>query len=203
VVDDEVVVTGLPALRMPERARGRPAMLDAAAAASAGFAFGLPLDAIRVALESFSPLPHRGAVVARIGSVRFIDDSKATNPHAALAATEGLRGAVLIAGGLAKGVDLSPLAAAAPNLSAVVAIGDAAPAVAAAFEGLVPVHRAGTIEEAVDLAYRAAGAGGDVVLAPACASQDMFRDYAERGDRFAGAARRLAGHLLQAGRSHA
>jgi UDP-N-acetylmuramoylalanine--D-glutamate ligase len=171
--------------------RGRAFALDAAAAASAALAFGVPHDAVRAAVESFTPLPHRGATVATVGSVRFVDDSKATNPHATLAALDGMAGAVLIAGGLAKGVDLSPLAQASPALSGVVAIGEAAPSVAAVFEGLVPVRVARTLEEAVKVAFDLAAPGASVVLAPACASQDMFRDYRERGERFAAAARAL------------
>jgi UDP-N-acetylmuramoylalanine--D-glutamate ligase len=177
---------------------GRPApashsfLVDAAAAAAAGLAFGLDPTDVRAAVERFVPLPHRGTVVARVGSVRFVDDSKATNPHAALAAIEGTREAVLIAGGLAKGVDLSPLAAGAANLTAVVAIGEAAPEIAEVFRGLLPVITADSMEDAVRLAHAAARAGGTVLLAPACASQDMFRDYRERGDRFAQAARTLA-----------
>jgi UDP-N-acetylmuramoylalanine--D-glutamate ligase len=167
-------------------------LLDGAAASAAALAFGLSLEAIRSALAGFVALPHRGTVVATVGSVRFIDDSKATNPHAALASLAGRTGAVLIAGGLAKGVDLSPLAAAAPSLTAVVAIGQAAPAIADVFRGLVPVHRATSIAEAVGLAFGIAHPRGDVVLAPACASQDMFRDYTERGDLFAAAARAIA-----------
>ena len=143
------------------------------------------------ALSDFSPGPHRGQVVADVEGVTFVDDSKATNPHAALAALAGLQGAVLIAGGLAKGVDLVPLAAAAPNLAALVAMGEAAPALTAVFDGLVPVRRAATIEEAVAIAFGLARPGASVVLAPACASQDMFRDYRERGDRFAAAATAL------------
>ncbi|MGH2555012.1 MAG: UDP-N-acetylmuramoyl-L-alanine--D-glutamate ligase [Actinomycetota bacterium] len=180
---------------------GRPApehpsfLADAAAAAAAGLAFGLLPEAIGAALGSFTPLPHRGTVVAQAGSVRFVDDSKATNPHAALAALQGLKDAVLIAGGLAKGVDLSPLGTASANLAAVVAIGEAAPAVAAVFDGLVPVIRASSIEKAVELAFGTAPPGGIVILAPACASQDMFRDYRERGERFASAARALSARV--------
>jgi UDP-N-acetylmuramoylalanine--D-glutamate ligase len=127
-----------------------------------------------------------------VGSVRFVDDSKATNPHAALAALEGLDRAVLVAGGLAKGVDLSPLAAATPSLAGVVVLGEAAAEIAALFEGVVPVRKAGSIEEAVGLGLELAPDEGTVILAPACASQDMFRDYRERGERFAAAAARLA-----------
>ena len=135
---------------------GRAFLTDAAAAAAAAHAFGVPQQAVRDALESFAPLPHRGAVVAKAGAVRFVDDSKATNPHAALAALEGLAD------------------------------------VAKIFKGSVRVTVAPTIEEAVESAYRLAPRGGTVVLAPACASLDMFRDYRERGDRFAAAARALA-----------
>ena len=174
---------------------------DAAACAAASLAFGLPPQAIRSGLAAFEPLPHRGSVVAQVESVKFIDDSKATNPHAALSALEGLSGAVLIAGGLAKGVDLSPLASATPSLAGVVAIGESAPDVAAVFEGLVPVWRASSMEEAVRQAFMGARPVGTVVLAPACASQDMFRDYKERGDRFARAAGALGGPTIGPGRS--
>lgn len=165
---------------------------DAAAAVTAALAFGLSPDAVRAGLASFEPLPHRGETVAEVGKVRFLDDSKATNPHAVLAALEGRRGAVLIAGGLAKGVDLSPLRSAADHLAAVIVIGEAAPQIEAAFDGLVRVRRAGSMPEAVSAAFEEARPGGEVILAPACASQDMFRDYRERGDRFAEAARALA-----------
>ena len=196
VVDGRVVArTGAGDVDMGLPADGdSPALLlDAAAATAAGIAFGLPASAVRSTLAEFSRLPHRGGLVAEVGSVKFLDDSKATNPHAVLAALEGLSDVVLIAGGLAKGVDLSPLAAGASSISSVVAIGEAAPGVVAAFQGLRPVRRAGSIEEAVRVAFAQAVPRGTVLLAPACASQDMFRDYRERGDRFAAAARMLVG----------
>jgi UDP-N-acetylmuramoylalanine--D-glutamate ligase len=180
------------------RALGRPAseapshLADAAAAAASVLAFGLDPEASGAALRSFRPLPHRGTVVAEVDGVRFMDDSKATNPHAALGAIAGMRGVVLVAGGRSKGVDLSPLAAATPSLAAVVVLGEAADELTALFEGRVPVRRAASIEEAVSEGSILAPAGGAVVLAPACASQDMFRDYVERGDRFAAAVRSLA-----------
>ena len=167
-------------------------VLDAAAAAAAALAFAVPPEAIREVIESFAPLPHRGAVVAEVDSVRFIDDSKATNPHAALAALEGLDRVVLIAGGLAKGVDLAPLAQAAPRLASVVAIGEAAPVIVEIFRDLVPAAVASSMEEAVEMAFERVPPNGSVVLAPACASQDMFRDYRERGQRFAAAAASVA-----------
>jgi UDP-N-acetylmuramoylalanine--D-glutamate ligase len=188
-IEDERVDLGGP------RLASRSFLSDAAAAAAAALAFGLPPEAIRGCVESFEPLPHRGTTVAQARSVRFVDDSKATNPHAALAALAGLEGVVLIAGGLAKGVDLSPLAAAAPRLSAVVAIGEAAPEIERIFEGRVLAIRAASIEKAAQRAFDLAPPGGYVVLAPACASQDMFRDYRERGDRFTAAARAIAGRF--------
>ena len=166
-------------------------LADAAAAAAAALGLGASPQAVASALSGFRPLAHRGEVVARRGDVVFVDDSKATNPHAALASIGGWERVALIAGGRAKGVDLTPLAEAAPRLVGVVAIGEAADEVAGVFEGLRPVERAGSIEEAAELAAAMAGPRGTVLLAPACASQDMFRDYAERGDRFAAAARAL------------
>ena len=165
---------------------------DAAAAAAASLSFGLDAGAVAEGLRRMRPLPHRGEEVARVGSVAFLDDSKATNVHAALHALAGRRGVVLIAGGMAKGADLSPLAEATPGLVGVVAMGEAAPEIAMLFEGRVPVSKAGSIEEAAREAFELAPAGGTVLLAPACASWDMFRDYVERGERFAEAARRLA-----------
>jgi UDP-N-acetylmuramoylalanine--D-glutamate ligase len=178
---------------------GRPASehagirADAAAAAAAALSFGVEPAAVQTAIESVGPLPHRGQVVARVGAVRFVDDSKATNPHAALAALAGARDVVLIAGGRAKGVDLSPLLEALPALAGVVAIGEDGSAVAALFRDRVPVREARSIEEAAALGLELAPPGGSVLLAPACASQDMFTDYRERGERFEAAAASLAG----------
>jgi UDP-N-acetylmuramoylalanine--D-glutamate ligase len=166
--------------------------VDAAAAAAAALSFGLPPDLVAEGLRRTRPLPHRGEEVARVGSVTFLDDSKATNVHAALHALSGRHDVVLIAGGVAKGVDLSPLAEAAPALAGVVAVGEAAPEIAMLFDSRVAVSKAGSIEEAVREAFELAPRRGTVLLAPACASWDMFRDYAERGDRFARAARGLA-----------
>jgi len=169
-----------------------PAMrADAAASATAAHAFDVTDEAIARGLDGFVPAAHRGEVVADVEGVRFVDNSKATNPHATVAAVGDAEGVVLIAGGDAKGVDLSPLAEIADRLAGVVAIGAAAGQVRSAFEGRVPVRDAGSIEEAARIAFESARPGGTVLLAPACASWDMFRDYTERGDRFAAAARAL------------
>jgi UDP-N-acetylmuramoylalanine--D-glutamate ligase len=164
---------------------------DAAAAAAASLAFGVTPDAVTRGLAAFEPARHRGEVTAIVEGVRFIDDSKATNVHAALAAIDGVHDAVLIAGGRAKGVDLSPLRSRVDRLKAVVAIGEAADELVRVFDGAVPVRVARSIEEAVETAFAAAEPNGTILLAPACASWDQFHDYAERGDRFTAAARAL------------
>jgi UDP-N-acetylmuramoylalanine--D-glutamate ligase len=164
---------------------------DAAAAAAACLAFGVAPDAVRIGLAGFTPERHRGESVAEVDGIRFVDNSKATNPHAALAAVGDTPGVVLIAGGDAKGVDLAPLGALAGRLAGVVAIGTSADEIVEIFDGRVPTRKAGSIEEAVGAGRELAPPGGTVLLAPACASWDMFRDYAERGDRFAAAARSL------------
>jgi UDP-N-acetylmuramoylalanine--D-glutamate ligase len=166
---------------------------DAAACASACLAFGVHAAAIREGLASFVPERHRGETVATVAGVRFVDNSKATNPHATLAAVGTSEGVVLIAGGDAKGVDLAPLGALADRLAGVVAIGAAADEIVRLFEGRVPTRKSGSIEEAVGTAFDLSPPAGTVLLAPACASWDMFRDYGERGDRFALAARAVDG----------
>jgi UDP-N-acetylmuramoylalanine--D-glutamate ligase len=117
--------------------------------------------------------------------VTFVDDSKATNPHAALAAISGYDSVVLVAGGRNKGLDLSLLATRADRMRAVVAIGEAAGEVVAAFQGLVPVQKAGSMAEAVQVAAAFAQPGDTVLLSPACASFDWYPGYAARGDDFA------------------
>ena len=164
---------------------------DAAACLAAAHAFGIADEAVAEAISTFRPEPHRGESVVTVEGVRFVDNSKATNPHASIAAVGDDDGVVLIAGGDAKGVDLSPLGSLAPQLSGVVAIGAAAGQIRSVFEGRVAVRDATSIEEATRIAFEMAPSGGTVLLAPACASWDMFADYAERGERFAAAARGL------------
>jgi UDP-N-acetylmuramoylalanine--D-glutamate ligase len=164
---------------------------DAAAAAAAALAYGVGPEAVREGLAAFEPAAHRGELVAEVDGVRFLDNSKATNVHAAVAAISAVHDTVLIAGGRAKGQDLSPLGATVPHLRAVVAMGEATLSLHEVFDGHVPVHDAPTIEEAVVAAFAASARPGIVLLAPACASWDQFASYAERGDRFAAAARAL------------
>ena len=138
------------------------------------------------ALTSFAGLPHRGEVVLKARGVTFIDDSKATNPGAAARAIAGVDGPVIwIAGGREKGLDFGELAEAAnARVRAAVLIGEAAETLAAQLGSGIGLRRAESIEAAVEIAAGIAKAGDVVLLAPACASQDQFRDYAERGERF-------------------
>ena len=167
---------------------------NALAALALGEAADLPMPKMLEVLQSFSGLPHRCEWVADIDGVRFIDDSKGTNVGATLAAVEAMPGPlVLILGGEGKGQDFTPLAAAfLPKVRHVVLIGKDAPALAAALAGVCPTETAASMEEAVDAAQRAARPGDTVLLSPACASLDMFRDYAQRGEVFAAAVRRIA-----------
>jgi UDP-N-acetylmuramoylalanine--D-glutamate ligase len=167
---------------------------NALAALALGDAAGLPLAAMLQALESFPGLPHRSAWVADFRGVRYVDDSKGTNVGATLAAVDGMPGPlVVIAGGLSKGQDFAPLAAAFKGkVRHVVLIGKDAGDVERALAGVVSSERALSMQEAVAAAARAAQPGDTVLLSPACASFDMFRDYGHRGDVFAAAVRGLA-----------
>ena len=163
------------------------------AAVAAAMAAGATLDGCRRALRGFEGLPHRVARVRESGGVSFYDDSKATTPASVLAALSGFESVVLIAGGRNKGLDLGALRSGAGHIRSVVAIGEAAGEVEAAFSGLRPVARAGTMEEAVARAASAARPGDVVLLSPGCTSFDWYGSYAERGDDFAAAVGRLVG----------
>ncbi|MFL6206499.1 MAG: UDP-N-acetylmuramoyl-L-alanine--D-glutamate ligase [Acidimicrobiales bacterium] len=158
---------------------------NALAAAATAVHGGATVAGARGALLAFRGLPHRVALVGEAGGVGWYDDSKATAPHATRAAVRAFGSVVLIAGGRNKGLDLSELAADAERIRGVVAIGEAAHEVAAAFDGLRPVRTATSMDEAVDAAASLARAGDVVLLSPACASFDWYGSYAERGDDFA------------------
>jgi UDP-N-acetylmuramoylalanine--D-glutamate ligase len=123
-------------------------------------------------------------LVGEAGGVRWYDDSKATSPHATRAALRGFPSVVLSAGGRNKGVDLHELVEDVAHVRAVVAIGEAAPEVAAAFDGHRPVRTARSMDEAVAAAAALAVEGDAVLLSPACASFDWYGSYAERGEDF-------------------
>jgi UDP-N-acetylmuramoylalanine--D-glutamate ligase len=173
---------------------------NALAALALGEAVGLPMPAMLGALESFPGLPHRSQWIADAAGVRYVDDSKGTNVGATIAAVAGTPGPlVMIAGGEGKGQDFTPLAPAfRGKVRHVVLIGRDAPALAAALKGvcatqsIAPMQDAeASMQAAVAAAARAAQPGDTVLLSPACASFDMFRDYGHRGNAFAAAVRRL------------
>ena len=138
------------------------------------------------ALREFPGLPHRCQWVGKRDGVTFINDSKATNVAATVAALRGLDGPiVLIAGGQGKGADLSPLGSAVSDrLLAAVVIGESAEQLESVFGGRCPIRRAGDMSAAVEMAAKLATSGSTVLLSPACASFDMFTDYVERGEAF-------------------
>jgi UDP-N-acetylmuramoylalanine--D-glutamate ligase len=123
--------------------------------------------------------------VAVVGGVTYYNDSKGTNVEATMMTLRGLdRPAVLIAGGHDKGGDFTKLRSVIGNVKAVITIGEAAPLIEEALASVVPIARARTMKDAVELAARTAEAGQLVVLSPACASFDMFRNFEHRGEVF-------------------
>lgn len=178
--------------------RGAHNQSNALAALALGHAVGLPFEPMLQTLREFAGLAHRCQWVRERNGVNFYDDSKATNVGAALAAIEGL-GAdidgklVLIAGGDGKGADFHDLRGpVAQHCRAVVLLGRDAELVGAAIGNAVPKVRVNTLEEAVEHAADLALPGDAVLLSPACASLDMFKNYEERGRLFAKAVEELA-----------
>ncbi|WP_432092008.1 UDP-N-acetylmuramoyl-L-alanine--D-glutamate ligase, partial [Streptomyces sp. NRRL F-5630] len=174
---------------------------NALAAAALARAFGVPATAVRDGLRAFRPDPHRIEHVATIGGVAYVDDSKATNTHAAEASLAAYEPIVWIAGGLAKGASFDELVrGAAKRLRAVVLMGRDRALIREALARHAPnvpvvdLDRAdtGAMSEAVREAAGLAESGDTVLLAPACASMDMFTNYNVRGDLFAEAVRARA-----------
>jgi UDP-N-acetylmuramoylalanine--D-glutamate ligase len=155
------------------------------AAAAAALRAGADVPAVARTLAGWTGLPHRVQFVADVDGVHYVDDSKATNGHAAASALEGFESVVLIAGGRDRSRDLGLLRKFAPRLRGVVAIGEATETVEAVFEGLVPVERALSMRRAVRTAASRAQRGDTVLLSPGCASLDWYESYAARGDDFA------------------
>ena len=145
-----------------------------------------PIEPALESLRAFAGLPHRCQKVAERNGVIYINDSKGTNVGATTAALEGIEGpVVLIAGGLGKRASFESLAARSRGrLRAAVLIGEAAAELETALASACPTLRAASMKEAVECAARTALPGDTVLLSPACASQDMFKDYRERGDVF-------------------
>jgi UDP-N-acetylmuramoylalanine--D-glutamate ligase len=175
------------------RLQGRHNLANALAAMALADILGVTPEAMQRALSNFAGLPHRGQVVARHADVLWINDSKATNVGATLAALTGqTRPVVLIAGGEGKGADFSVWRQAlAHKARALVLIGRDAPLIERALDRVVPVVHASDMQEAVARAHELAHAGDTVLLSPGCASFDMFRNYEHRGEVFTAAAQAL------------
>jgi len=176
---------------------GRHNQANALAALALGTALELPRPAMLTALQQFRGLPHRSQFVIEHAGVRWYNDSKGTNPGATIAALEGMHPeqgdsrTVLIAGGDGKGADFSVLApVVARTVRAVVLLGRDAPLIEAVLPDSVPVLHAADMDQAVALAAEQARPGDRVLLSPACASFDMYKNYEQRGERFMAAVRR-------------
>jgi UDP-N-acetylmuramoylalanine--D-glutamate ligase len=173
-------------LRIP----GRHNVANAMSAALAAFLYGIAPDAIRRGIRQFNGLPHRLEHVATIDGVTFVNDSKATTPESVMTAADAMSGAyVVILGGSSKGVSFDAMAAHLArdrNLVAAVVFGATGPAIEASLlsAGVTRILHAVSLEDAVSSGRSLLSAGGTLLLSPACASFDMFRDFEERGDRF-------------------
>ncbi|QXQ07058.1 UDP-N-acetylmuramoyl-L-alanine--D-glutamate ligase [Sphingosinicellaceae bacterium] len=157
---------------------------NAAAAIAACRSLGLDNDVILSGLASYKGLPHRMERVATVSGVTYVNDSKATNPTSTAPALAAYPHIHWIAGGRAKTDELDACAPFFGHVRAAYLIGEAMPVFAGVLEGQVPVVQAGTLAEAVAQAHRAAVSGEVVLLSPACASYDQFKDYEARGDAF-------------------
>jgi UDP-N-acetylmuramoylalanine--D-glutamate ligase len=174
------------------RLRGHHNLENAMAASAAVLARGLEQEAVCKTLREFGGVPHRLEEVAERDGVLFVNDSKATNVASALVGIEAFDGGVhLIAGGSLKGGGFGGLRdAVTSRCRACYLIGEAAEQLEADLNGTVPLHRCGDLKHAVEAAAAAANAGETVLLSPACASYDQFKNFEERGDRFRELARR-------------
>jgi UDP-N-acetylmuramoylalanine--D-glutamate ligase len=204
VAGEGTVVAGLADVPVP----GDHNVANALAAAALARAHGVRADAVAGGLRAFRPDPHRNALVAVADGVAWVDDSKATNPHAAAASLAAYERVVWVAGGLLKGADVDDLVrAAAVRLRAVVLLGTDRAALAEALARHAPqvpvveVDRldTGAMVDAVAHARALAQPGDTVLLAPAAASMDCFRDYRERGELFAAAVQAAGGAAVQPG----
>ncbi|MBI4005409.1 MAG: UDP-N-acetylmuramoyl-L-alanine--D-glutamate ligase [Gammaproteobacteria bacterium] len=170
------------------RISGEHNIANSLAALALGEALKLPEEAMLKVLQTFAGLPHRCQLIKEINGVRWYDDSKGTNVGAASAAIRGLadnKNLILIAGGDSKGADFNSLAdVAADHIRAAVVIGRDGPIIKRVLQNIVPVYDAGDMDSAVNKAANLAITGDVVLLSPACASFDMYKDYQARGDAF-------------------
>jgi UDP-N-acetylmuramoylalanine--D-glutamate ligase len=186
------------------RIEGLHNLENSLAAAAAASAIGVPGAAIGATLKRFSGLPHRLELVAELGGVRYVNDSKGTNVGAVVKSLEGYAGGViLIAGGKDKGGDFAPLRPlVATRVKTLLLLGQARDTIRGQLAGACPMEEMPTLEAAVTRAAEIAARGDTVLLSPACASFDMFRDFEHRGDVFRQAVRDLAARRDASEREH-
>lgn len=188
--DPEVVmIANIAVQRDRIAAPAGPFVQDLLLAAAAACEVGGDARSVAVTAMEFVPGAHRQRLVAEIAGVAYVDDSKATNPHAALAAIETYERVILIAGGQSKGLDIAQLAR-HPNVKALIAMGESAGVLRAAAPTIS--HTVTSMREAVKQAHQLASAGDVVLLSPGGASWDMFDSYAHRGEEFASIVNQIA-----------
>ncbi len=178
--EDELLHPGSLSKALPQK------QLNILAAVGACTGIGIPLAEAASAIESFQDLPHRLEFVAEAGGIRCYNDSKATNIHALQAALQSVPAPIrLIAGGRGKGESLQPVRSLiADKVTAAYLIGESADLFEQSWKEITLLHREKTLENAVHHALRDGQPGDSLLLSPACASWDMFQNYAERGERF-------------------
>ncbi|GMQ93071.1 MAG: UDP-N-acetylmuramoyl-L-alanine--D-glutamate ligase [Acidimicrobiia bacterium] len=165
-------------------------LFDIVTAGTVALAAGATPEGVAASIGSFRPGAHRRQIVETNDGIVWIDDSKATNPHATTAAVAAYAPVVLLAGGQNKGLDLSPIAS-LDGVTKLIAFGEAGPAIGEITRQ--PVTVVDSLEEAVEAARATAGSGDTVLLSPGCASFDEFSSYAERGDVFQALVKRTEG----------
>jgi len=186
VVDGALIVAGEELVTVAELTRSMPHdIVNGLAAAASALPIGASRDAIAAVLGDFDGLEHRVELIAEIDGVRYINDSKATTPHAAAAALGGFESIVLLAGGKNKGLSFDDMLEHVDNIVHVVALGDAAADIEAVFAPHTATSRATSMQEAIANAAEVASVGDVVLLSPACASYDWYKSYVHRGEDFA------------------
>ncbi len=178
------------------RIKGAHNLENAMAASAMALLAGVPAESVRAALAEFPGLPHRMEFIRELDGVSYINDSKGTNPPAVLRSLESFRGrgktVILIAGGRDKNGDFGSIRNEVErSVKLLVLIGEASGKIAAALEGAAPIERAQGLEGALRISRQAASPGDVVLLSPACASFDMFRDFEDRGEKFRQEVQRL------------
>jgi UDP-N-acetylmuramoylalanine--D-glutamate ligase len=173
--------------------KGQHNIENVAAATTAARLAGIPSSIIANGVRSFKAVEHRLEPVAEINGVHFFNDSKATNVAATNKALEAFEsGVILILGGRDKGGDFTVLSSAIQQrVESLVLLGEASAKIRTQLEGTVPITQARSMEDAVTLAFQQAAPGNTILLAPACASFDMFQNYEHRGSEFKAAVGRL------------